>query len=478
VEPLEARELLSTFALHNNGTLVNGATIVATNVAAFHTDTAGNLYALKTNGALYELKTSKSLSLLDTGVSFFNVDANGTLIDLKDSGKLMELNAHKWSLIGSNVEEANLTAGGTVDFLQTDGSLKQAAGTATPTLISANVISFRVGGTENNTLAYLQSDGTTQPQLVAPGIGTFSPTPGTNYGVDSFGNVDFVGFNSFINATSLISVAAGVTALTDVPGTNLALSADGTTTYWINNTQFYSTTVGLIATAAANSTFTSVAVGGDNAGYAVEVATNGASAAVTHESLLMAAAGASTATLVDGNVNLATPFALAPNGNLYVLETNGTVKDFNVAHPNGRILDTSVAVIQTASDGAFYEQRFNGTLRSLTAAGWSLVNSGVHAFQVANNGALFELQDNSNFLKMAGGVQTLVSNAVVQFSIAQDGALEYMQTGGTVWLATRSTYNPTGPIIVAINAVNGAFINPQDDVLTASGANSSIQLIV
>jgi hypothetical protein len=143
--------------------------------------------------------------------------------------------------------------------------------------------------------------------------------------------------------------------------------------------------------------------------------------------------------------------ALAPNGNLFVLNSGGTVLNFNVAFPTGNQLDVNVNQIAVAPNGAYYESKSNGRLWAWTGGGsWTLLDSSTASFTISNNGALFDETNSANLWTLQAGAWTLIQSNVLQYAVAQDGAV-VCNTSGSVYVETASSYNHSGPYLFASN---------------------------
>jgi hypothetical protein len=170
------------------------------------------------------------------------------------------------------------------------------------------------------------------------------------------------------------------------------------------------------------------------------------------------------------DVSWASPYALAPNGNLYVLGQDGTARNINVrTGSSGVVLDSNVFAIAVGPNGAFFELKNNTNLWQLTSGStWTYLDTGLSVFQVAGNGMLLDMKQNGNFWMYGAGTWSMIASQVFDFGIGQDGAIVYQQLGGSIWIAFANLYNPNGPELVvarhgslnfdtSLDVLNGSF---------------------
>jgi hypothetical protein len=501
LEELESRELLSGFTLANNGTLTQGGKAVDTNVATFATDNAGNLFELKCNGNVWERTAiTNTWAQLDTNVGSFQANSAGQLEEVKTSGRLWDRSAAgMWTRLSDNVDTAGIDAGGNVYFLKNDATLREwAASSATTSSLESSVVSFQMGGTGNDMvycltsnqhIYYVNNNLDVTNALDSGGQNQFVLNF-TDYAVGSDGSLYLSVYDKSKNSNDLIRYTPGESApdVFDPLGAkglvvSLQLTGDRSMLYYeyVNET---SNTVGLWRYKVSDGSFTNLLtaylgtptteqlgqlyVGGDDAAYVIDIKYTGTTA--YNYSLFGAASSASTAILLVSAVSppQANPVALAPNGNLFVLDKSGTVWNFNIATPAGSAIDNNVVQMVVAPNGAFYEGKANGKFWTWTESNnWTLLDSNLASFAVGGNGVLYEQTKSGNLWTLQNSAWTLIDRNVTQFALAQDGAMVY-DSNGLIYLWTPSIYNPAGPYCPASQQTE-IFISDLD-LLTTTGS--------
>jgi hypothetical protein len=505
VEALETRELLSGFAVANDGTLTHGSQVVDTNVASFATDNAGNVFELKTNGHLWELTAATNAwALLDTNVGNFQANSAGQLEEAKTSGNLWDRSAAgMWALLSDNVETAGIDSSGNVYFLKHDSSFNEWNGlSATTSSLADKVVSFQMGGAGNNIVYYMTTDEQIYCANTNLNVTSALDSGGSNqwilnipeYAVASDGSLYLSVHNKGNNTNALIRFGSGMTApdvFDPLPSTgsvaHLQLTPDKSMLYYVYIDTAQKTDslwrydvksasyTDLLTVSYGNATpdqLGQLYVGGDDAGYAVDIHFTGST--TTTYSLYGAAGMAGAATLLDSSVNSlqTNPAALAPNGNMFVLGDDGTVTNFNIDAPGGSTIDTGVFQIGVAPSGAFYEVKSNGNFWTWTGSdNWTMLDSNLVWFAVGGNGAVFEQNVSNIFWTLQAGTWTLIAHNVTQFAVAQDGAVVCIAKNNA-WIWTPSLYNPSDSYLVALNQTS-LFIDNLD-LLSTTGSGPGV----